>query len=67
MEQIAAVRQSGLVLTQADGATVRVLQTQAGRFNIVVEGERGVITTFENLRPKAVDRLATRYGWSAPK
>ena len=62
-EQIAAVRASGRVLTQADGATVRILQNQAGRFNVVVEGERGIITTFENLSQKSLDRLANKYGW----
>jgi hypothetical protein len=35
--------------------------TQTGRFNLVVEGERGVITTFEN-----IDRLARNYGWFVP-
>jgi len=62
-EQIAAARASGRTLTQADGATVRVLSNEAGRFNVVVEGERGLITTFENLSQKSLDRLATNYGW----
>ncbi len=39
---IAAVRQQGRVMTQSDGAIVRILQNEAGRFNIVVEGERGI-------------------------
>jgi len=51
-------------MTQADGATVRVLQNSAGRFDVVVEGERGLITTFENLGQRALDRLAARYGWN---
>ena len=58
-----AVRQGGRVMTQADGATVRILQNEAGRFNVVVEGERGIITTFENLSQKSLDRLARNYGW----
>ncbi|MBE2180291.1 MAG: hypothetical protein IAE97_07450 [Chthoniobacterales bacterium] len=60
---VAAVRQGGQVMTQADGATVRVLQNQTGRFNVVVEGERGIITTFENLSQKSLDRLSKSYGW----
>jgi len=60
---VAAVRQGGRVVTQADGATVRILQNEAGRFNVVVEGERGIITTFENLSQKAPDRLGENYGW----
>ncbi len=51
------------MMTQADGATVRILQTGAGRFNVVVEGERGIITTFENLSQKSLDRLGRNYGW----
>ena len=60
---INAVRQGGRVITQADGATVRILQNGSGRFNVVVEGERGIITTFENLSQKALDRLARNFGW----
>ena len=60
---IDAVRQGGRVMTQADGATVRILQNEAGRFNVVVEGERGIITTFENLSQKSLDRLGKNYGW----
>ncbi|MCX5649803.1 MAG: hypothetical protein NTU45_00195, partial [Planctomycetota bacterium] len=57
------VRARGDVLYQADGATVRVLQIESGRFNVVVEGERGIITTFERLSKKSLDRLSSRYGW----
>jgi len=51
-------------MTQADGATVRVLQIEGGRFNVVVEGDRGIITTFQNLSQGSVDRLARNYGWT---
>ena len=60
---VAAVRRGGRVMTQADGATVRILQNEAGRFNVVVEGKRGIITTFENLSQKSLDRLGKNYGW----
>jgi hypothetical protein len=60
---VAAVREGGRLLTQADGATVRVLQNAAGRFNVVVEGQRGIITTFENISQKSLDSLARNYGW----
>ena len=63
VDGVAAVRESGRVLTQADGATGRVLETSAGRFDVVVEGERGIITTFEKLKQKSFDRLAKNYGW----
>jgi RHS repeat-associated protein len=57
------VRQGGRVMTQADGATVRILQNETGRFNVVVEGDRGIITTFENLSQKSLNRLGENYGW----
>jgi RHS repeat-associated protein len=60
---VTAVREGGRVMTQADGATVRILQNESGRFNVVVEGERGIITTFENLSQKSLDRLSKNYGW----
>lgn len=60
--EITAAR-AGTKLTQADGAVVRVLEGPPGRFNVVVEGERGVITTFKNLSQESLDRLAKNYGW----
>lgn len=57
------VQASGRVMTQTDGAIVRILQTANGRFNVVIEGERGLITTFENLSQKSLDKLAKSYGW----
>jgi hypothetical protein len=63
LEEIAAARESGSVMTQADGATVYILQNAAGRFNVAVYGERGLITTFQNLSQKSLDRLARNYGW----
>jgi uncharacterized protein RhaS with RHS repeats len=60
---VATVRQGGRAMTQADGAIVRILQNDAGRFNVVVEGEQGIITTFENLSQKSLDRLSKNYGW----
>jgi len=53
----------GRILTQADGAIVRILEVGPGKFNVVVEGEQGVITTFRHIGKNAMDRLAARYGW----
>jgi hypothetical protein len=55
--------QNGRILTQTDGAAVHVMQNAQGRFSIVVSGERGIITTFENLSQKSFDRLSKNYGW----
>ena len=49
---------------QGDGAAVFVQQVD-GRYNVVVQGERGVITTLKNLSEKALGRLADRYGWTS--
>ncbi len=62
-DEILLVRDAGQLLTQADGAAVRVLQNEAGRFNVVVDGERGLITSFSNISQKSLARLGTRYGW----
>ena len=63
-DEILNVRSVGEVWSQADGATVRILQNGAGRYDIVVEGDRGLITTFKNLSQKSFDRLANNYGWT---
>lgn len=62
-DEILLVRDFGQLITQADGATVRVLENEAGSFDVVVDGERGLITTFSSLSKKSLERLATRYGW----
>jgi hypothetical protein len=49
-------------LVQSDGAKVFIKEIN-GKFNVVVQGERGVITTFRNITQKALDRLAKNYGW----
>lgn len=63
-DQILLVRGYGQPLTQADGAAVRVLQNEAGRFDVVVDGSRALITSFSNLSQKSLERLATLYGWN---
>jgi len=53
----------GNVLKQADGGTVRILEVESGKFNVVVKGERGIITTFRHLRQNKIDKLARKFGW----
>jgi len=57
-----AVNNASRRLTQGDGSSVFVREVE-GRFNVVVQGERGVITTFKNLSEKSLSRLAKNYGW----
>jgi hypothetical protein len=54
---------SGEVLTQTDGATVYLKEVSSGRFNVIVEGQRGVVTALKNIPQGAVNRLAQNYGW----
>jgi len=63
VSEIANVRSTGQVFTQPNGATARVLQGADGRFSVVVDGDRGLVTTFRNLSQSSLDRLAKNYGW----
>lgn len=56
---IANATRSGV---QRDGAKVFV-QEVGGRFNVVVQGERGVITNLKNISEKSLNRLSKNYGW----
>lgn len=51
---------------QRGGARVFVQQVE-GRFNVVVQGERGVITNLKSISQKSLDRLARNYGWNFPE
>ena len=62
-DDIAATLQ-GQQLTQADGATVYLAETAPGKFNVIVVGDRGVVTALKGIGESAVDRLAQNYGWS---
>lgn len=57
-----AVANATRTFAQKDGAQVFAQQIN-GKFNVVVQGERGVITTFKNLSEKSLERLAKNYGW----
>lgn len=54
---------SGRQMTQGDGARVYIQEVAPGKYNVVVEGERGLITSFRHLRLKSVLRLTKNYGW----
>ena len=61
-EEIAATRAAGQTLTQADGAIVKVAEVN-GKYNVVVSGQKGIITTFKNISEKSLIRLSKNYGW----
>jgi hypothetical protein len=37
-----------------------------GKFNVIVEGGRGVVTALKNVSEKSVARLSANYGWFSP-
>lgn len=53
----------GRQISQADGAKVFLHEVSPGRFNGVVEGSRGLITTMENWSLKSIIKVAKNYGW----
>lgn len=62
-DEIILMRQTSDIRTQSDGARVYIREMSPGRFNVIVQGERGVITAFRNIRQGALDRLVKNYGW----
>ncbi len=61
--EVSTVNTRGATMTQADGAVVKVLEVNQGRYNITVSGNRGLITTFKNISEKSLSRLSKNYGW----
>jgi hypothetical protein len=62
--EIAEVRSGAQqVFSQSNGATAKVFQQADGRFSVVVDGDRGFMTSFKNLSQGSLDRLAKNYGW----
>lgn len=57
-----ALTKTGRVLSQGDGARVYI-KAVGDRFNVIVEGERGVVTALKNISQKSLDRLSRNYGW----
>jgi hypothetical protein len=51
------------VLSQTDGASVYIKDIGSGKFNVIVEGENGVVTALKNIGQNSLDRLGKNYGW----
>ncbi len=58
-----ALTKTGDVYIQSDGATAYVKEVAPGRFNVIIEGAKGVVTALKNIPQSAVGRLAKKYGW----
>ncbi len=54
------------VTTQRDGATVYIQRVgrRQRRYNIVIVGDRGIVTGMRNTEPRELRRLGQRYGFT---
>ena len=51
------------IMTQSDGASVYIKDIGNGKFNVIVEGDNGVVTALKNIGQNSLDRLGKNYGW----
>ncbi|WP_225594830.1 hemagglutinin repeat-containing protein [Pseudomonas sp. PDM22] len=62
------INNSTHTITQLDGATVYVQKNGSGskaRYNIVVEGEGGIVTGMRNFKKFEVEKMARNQGWES--
>ena len=63
IDEIKQTKAMGRELPQADGAKIFLFEVAPGRFNAVVQGEKGLITTMANWSQKSINRIARNHGW----
>ena len=51
-----------IIKTQSDGAQVFIKQVN-GKYNVIVEGDNGVITSLKNISENSLNRLSGNYDW----
>ena len=56
VNEVRVTKSVGKAFTQADGATVYLHEITPGRFNAVVEGRKGIITTMGNWSQKSINQ-----------
>jgi hypothetical protein len=61
-DDLVAQTRAGLATRQSDCTNVFVREVTPGRFDFIVEGERGVVTAHRGWSQKSVDRIAKNYG-----
>ena len=62
-EEIIALKNSpDIVMTQKDGAKV-LIKILGDKYNVIVEGNEGVITSLKNISQKSLDKLTQNYDW----
>lgn len=57
---------TGQQFLQKDGAKVFIKEVAPGKFNVLVEGQRGVVTALKNVSEQKVAKIAAKYGWYSP-
>lgn len=62
-QDILDTKSTNNIKMQSDGAKVYIKEISSGKFNVIVEGERGIITALKNIGQKALDRLIRNYKW----
>ena len=50
-------------MRQGDGAQVFIKNIGEGKYNVIVEGENGVVTALKNIGQNSLERLARNYTW----
>ena len=40
-----------------------IKEISPGKYNVIVEGDRGIITALKNISKKSLDRLTKNYNW----
>ena len=60
---ISNTKSTSNVKTQSDGAKVYIKEISPGKYNVIVEGNRGIITALKNISKKSLDRLTKNYNW----
>lgn len=67
LEVLSVRNEAAMLYRQADGALVRVMEVSLGKFNAVVEGAQGIVTTMRHFSQRAMDQLARKYEWTPLK
>jgi len=57
---------SGSQMLQKDGASVFLKETSSGRYNWLVEGNRGIVSGGKGWSWKSVSRMAANFQWYSP-
>ena len=62
-KDISTTKNTRNIKRQSDGAKVYIKEVSKGKYNVIVEGERGIITALKNISKKSLDRLTKNYNW----